>query len=103
MADIKIFWTELAAADLDQIEQFISRDNPNAALQQVIRIIEVVETRIGHLPRMGKPGRIEGTREQVVSNIPYIIIYRFRQEMVEILRILHAARQWPQSPIPDKE
>jgi len=96
MANAKILWTELAFSDLDQIEHFISVDNPDAALQQVIRIIDIVETYIADRPRMGKPGRVDGTRELVVSGTPYIIMYRLFHENLEILRVLHGARQWPE-------
>ncbi|RLE16042.1 MAG: type II toxin-antitoxin system RelE/ParE family toxin [Acidobacteria bacterium] len=96
MANAKTLWTELAASDLDQIESLIFEDNPDAALQQVIRIIDVVETYIADRPRMGKPGRIDGTRELAVSGTPYIIMYRLFHQNLEILRVLHGARQWPE-------
>ena len=102
MANTKILWTELAISYPDQIERFISEDNPDAALQQVIRIVNVVETVIADRPRMGKPGRVDGTREWVVSGTPVIIIYRIFHENLEILRVLHGAIQWPKEKKADK-
>ncbi|PIW88418.1 MAG: type II toxin-antitoxin system mRNA interferase toxin, RelE/StbE family, partial [Nitrospirae bacterium CG_4_8_14_3_um_filter_44_28] len=40
-------------------------------------------------------GRVEGTRELVISGLPYIIPYRVKNNTIEILRVLHAARKWP--------
>ena len=44
---------------------------------------------------MGRPGRIEGTRELVISRTPYIAAYRIAGDTVRILRLLHGAQQWP--------
>jgi addiction module RelE/StbE family toxin len=46
-------------------------------------------------PEMGRPGRIEGTRELVISRTPYIAAYRILGETVRILRVLHGAQLWP--------
>lgn len=46
-------------------------------------------------PDMGRPGRITGTRELVVTRFSYIIPYRVRGNSVEILRVFHTARKWP--------
>lgn len=46
-------------------------------------------------PNMGRPGRITGTRELIVTQFPYILPYRIRGSAVEILRVFHTARKWP--------
>jgi toxin ParE1/3/4 len=46
-------------------------------------------------PKMGRPGRVEGTRELVVSNTPFIVIYRLQGQHVEVIRLLHSAQLWP--------
>ncbi len=52
--------------------------------------------RLANHPALGRPGRVSGTRELVVSGTPYIVPYRVRGETVEILRVQHAARKWPE-------
>ena len=47
-------------------------------------------------PHMGRPGRVPGTRELVVTRFRYILPYRVREQSVEILRVFHTARKWPQ-------
>jgi len=49
------------------------------------------------MPRMGRIGRIAGTRELVLSGTPYVVIYDLRNmdEQIYILRVLHGARRWP--------
>jgi len=45
-------------------------------------------------PRLGRSGRMPGTRELVVHR-SYILIYELAGQQVRILRVLHGARQWP--------
>jgi toxin ParE1/3/4 len=51
--------------------------------------------RLAGLPRLGRPGRVEGTRELVVPNTPYIVAYAIIEDRVAILSVLHSARRWP--------
>jgi hypothetical protein len=57
------------------------------------------EVEKGRAPRLSKPwtpGRVRGTRELVLTR-PFLAVYEVREEEVQILRILHGARQWPPS------
>jgi plasmid stabilization system protein ParE len=44
-------------------------------------------------PHRGRPGREEGTRELVFPPLPYVAVYRVKEESVEILRIYHGAQE----------
>ena len=46
-------------------------------------------------PNRGRSGRIEGTRELVFPSLPYIAVYRVHNGAVEVVRIYHAAQDWP--------
>ena len=84
---------EKANDDLDDIFQWIARDNPRAATQMVARIRDRINLlELDSLARMGRPGFVEGTLELV--EYPYLIIYRVddsRREVV-VLAIMHGAR-----------
>ena len=92
---MRILWTEAAATDLESLEEYIRQDNPEAAIRQVLRIVDTVERSLLKMPGMGRIGRIPGTRELVISGTPYIVPYRVQHNSVQILRVLHAARKWP--------
>jgi plasmid stabilization system protein ParE len=47
-------------------------------------------------PNRGRPGRVQGTRELVLMR-PFLAVYEVHEEEVQVLRILHGARQWPPS------
>ncbi|MCH9020068.1 MAG: type II toxin-antitoxin system RelE/ParE family toxin [Proteobacteria bacterium] len=88
-------WSVPAQRDLIAIADDIAADSPDAALAVIEQIDDVV-ARLADHPRMGRPGRITGTRELVVPGLPYIVAYRIREDRVQLLRVLHAARKWPQ-------
>jgi toxin ParE1/3/4 len=46
-------------------------------------------------PAMGRSGRVPGTRELIITGTPYLIPYRVKGKVVEILRVFHGSRRWP--------
>ena len=87
-------WKATAIADLLAIVDYISDDNPDAA-QALKDEIEDKTSRLPNHPQMYRVGRVDGTREMVVRP-NYIVIYAEDPNTVTVLRILHAAQQWPQ-------
>ena len=87
-------WSAFALADRDGIFDYIEADNPRAAVIVDERISTQVE-QLTRFPQSGRPGRIAGTRELVISRTPYIAAYRIAGNLVRILRILHGSQQWP--------
>ena len=85
---------EQAERDKDGIIDYIAQDNPRAAVHVGDEIERQVEMLI-EFPNMGRIGRVEGTRELVISDTPYVVAYRVRGDSVIVLRVLHGARQWP--------
>ncbi len=88
-------WLKRALKNLDDEAEYIARENPQAAARTVERIVTGVD-RLATNPASGRPGRVPGTRELVITGLPYIVPYRVRGETAEILRVFHAARKWPE-------
>ena len=93
---MKIIWLGLALRDLRDQAEYIAEDDPDAAERLVTRVYEAVD-RLAHHPGLGRPGRIPGTRELVVSGTRLVIPYRVRAHQVEILRVFHGAQRQPES------
>lgn len=86
-------WTEPARSDLLAIVDYISDDSPDAA-QRLKDDIEAKTAKLPEFPRLYRTGQVEGTREMVVwAN--YIVVYTENPFTISILRVLHAAQQWP--------
>lgn len=86
-------WRETARRDLLAIIDYISDDNPAAAL----RLVEDINKNVSALreyPQRYRVGRVAGTREMVVRP-NYVVVYAESSSVVTILRVLHAAQQWP--------
>jgi toxin ParE1/3/4 len=91
---MEIRWLEDALADITEIYRYIAADDPKAAARVVGRIQAAVRL-LAELPHRGRPGRWPGTRELIIPGMPY----RVQGELVEILRVFHGARRWPDEPV----
>jgi addiction module RelE/StbE family toxin len=91
---VKLEWTGFALADRNAIFDFIEAESPRSAVFVDDTIKEQVQQVI-LFPESGRPGRVAGTRELMIRNLPYVIAYRVNDETVRILRVLHTAQQWP--------
>jgi len=89
-------YTRQALADLDEARAYIALDSPGAARRVAARIRNAIEE-LRRFPEIGRPGRVLGTRELVVSGTPFLVAYRVSGNAVSILAILHGARRWPSS------
>jgi len=90
---MKLIWSSCSESDLAAIVAHIANDNLNAALELDCHITNAAE-RLVDFPKMGKPGRIEGTRELIVHE-HYILVYEIVDDALQILSVLHTSRQWP--------
>lgn len=86
-------WRETARADLLAIIDYISDDNPDAA-QRLRDDIEAKIAKLPGYPKRYRAGRVPGTREMLVRS-SYLVIYSEDARAVTVLRVLHAAQQWP--------
>ena len=93
VAALALEWRETARTDLLAIIDYISDDNPDAAQRLSDEIADKV-SRLPEHPKLYRSGRVTGTREMVV--LPnYVVVYAETAHAVVILRVLHAAQQWP--------
>lgn len=91
---MQIIWLKTALNNLDEIGAYIAQDNPVNASQVANLITSQVKQLITQ-PAMGRPGRVLGTRELVITNTHYLVPYRIKNNTVEVLRVFHTSRQLP--------
>ena len=92
---MEIVWRRIALNDLEGIRRYIAQENPAAGARIRATIRNAVERLADH-PHLGRPGRVEGTRELVVSGTPFLVVYRIAENRLRILAILNGARRWPE-------
>ena len=95
---MKLRWTRPALADLIDAHDYIARYNPTAAQSIAQKIWDAAEALCDH-PEAGRRGHVEGTREWVVTDTPYLIVYRVKGDELQILRVWHGRRNWQNNPL----
>lgn len=91
---MRIKWLRQALLDLDETECYIARNNPAAAAEVVTKVVKAVSM-LEQQPGLGRPGRVPGSKELVVPDTPFIVPYRVKEGYVQVLRIYHSSRKWP--------
>jgi toxin ParE1/3/4 len=91
---VRVVWTNVALRDLAFARAWIAQDRPLAAVNQVRKIWEAAAG-LSDFPNLGRPGRRGGARELVVPGGPFVVAYKVRHDRVEVLRVFHGARRWP--------
>jgi toxin ParE1/3/4 len=91
---MRIRWTEPAFQDLTAICDCVRNHGSETTARRIaISIFDRVGS-LARFPESGRAGRKDGTRELVMTDLPYLAVYRVRNQTVEILRILHGAQEW---------
>ena len=90
---MKVFWTPEAEQDRTDIWLHIAGDNLRAAAR-MDELFSDAAARLEDHPKLGRPGKISGTRELVVHE-SYRLVYEIEGETVWVLTLVHTARQWP--------
>ena len=62
--------------------------------QPTVRRLYAEIRELSHFPSRGRPGRETGTRELILTGLPYVIVFRTGDQLIEILRIYHGAQNW---------
>jgi toxin ParE1/3/4 len=92
---MSVRWTDLATHDLTNICDYTrERHGPDMARKLAWRIHEATGSLLQFHHR-GRSGRKPGTRELVLAGSPFLAVYRIREDVIEIVRILHGAQRWP--------
>lgn len=90
---MKVFWAAAAEQDRAEIIDYISQDNPLAAIR-MDELFSQAAARLAEHPLLGRTGQIAGTRE-LVPHESYRLVYEVEGDAVWILALVHTARLWP--------
>jgi toxin ParE1/3/4 len=92
---MRVVWTATALSGLNSAHDCIAEESPGAAAALIKRIETAVQAVRRH-PQIGKQGRVEGTREFVVTGTPLIVVYIVAAGRIEVAALIHGARRWPE-------
>jgi toxin ParE1/3/4 len=83
-----------ALADFDAIYDFIARENPRAAAE-VLRALDQSIQLLASQPRLGRVYRHRRLRLRLLTHGDYLVFYRERTRVIEIIRVIHGRRNIP--------
>jgi toxin ParE1/3/4 len=92
---MRLVWTTAAVSDLEQISDYLLERNPELTATTIQRIFTST-SELKQFPSRGRPGRKDGTRELVLRQLPYLLVYEVVGPSVIVLRVLHGSRRWPE-------
>jgi plasmid stabilization system protein ParE len=94
MKQRELVWAAPALAEFDELVAYLRAQDPATADRVAARIDERIGSLVAH-PRIGRLGRVRGTRELVVS--PFVVAYEVTDDLIVILAVLRGRRRWPRS------
>ncbi len=92
-----IEWTDQATRQLDQARDYIALSNSEDVADRITMQIVTTIQQLAAFPMSGRSGRVQGTRELVISNTPFIAAYAIDRGRIVILALYHGAQQWPEA------
>jgi len=91
---MQVKWTRKAIENLEDAVDYIAMDKPLTAKNVARKIYESAQM-LEEQPGLGRPGRVFGTRELIIPNLPFILPYVERNGVIFILRVMHTSMKWP--------
>ena len=91
---MRIRWTPPAAADLQNIADYLKEHHPNYRQPTMRKLYQKIRA-LRNAPYVGRPGSVEGTRELLFLPLPYIAVYRVMEQTIEIWRVYHTSQDRP--------
>lgn len=91
---LEVFFSLAAIKDLEEIRDYIAARNPDAALR-FLNSVEETCSHFGQHPNIGtrRDELLPGVRVLPVKN-HYAVFYRVTSAAIEIVRVVHAARDF---------
>jgi toxin ParE1/3/4 len=91
-----LVWSPESIRDLIALRAYIAEPDPASAKRVALHILYCVEHLLSENPKLGHAGRVPGTRELVIPKTPYLVPYRVRGLTIEVVRVYHSSRRWPE-------
>lgn len=88
---LRIRWTTAAAADMQSINDYLKDNHPHYRQPTMRKLYERIRD-LKDTPYIGRLGRESGTREIFFPPMPYVAVYRVREDTIEIVRVWHTSQ-----------
>ena len=93
---MQVNWTKSALRDLEIEANYLNKINPSIE-SNFLEHVESSVALIKKYPELGRIGRVNQTRELTLKKFQHILIYLVKASCIDIIRLLHTSRKWPNS------
>jgi addiction module RelE/StbE family toxin len=93
---MQVNWTKSALNDLEIEANYLNKINPSIE-DSFLECVESSIDLIKEYPELGRIGRVNQTRELILKKFQYILVYLVESSYIDIIRLLHTSRKWPNS------
>ncbi|MDQ2996774.1 MAG: type II toxin-antitoxin system RelE/ParE family toxin [Chloroflexota bacterium] len=90
---MRIIWSAPARREWAEHYRFYATRNPEAA-RRVQQLVMSGAARLREHPQLGRPGRVEGSRELIISGTPFLLVYDPTPDRIEIVHVYHGRQNW---------
>lgn len=94
MGKLKLQFTDEALRNLIEITQFYEEKQIGLG-GKFVKYVEKNLLLLEDQPNIGRIGKVFGTRELVLDSFPYIVVYRVRKSLIQLLLVYHQSRKYP--------
>lgn len=93
---MRIVWTSEALSDFENILAYYYLHAGESTAESIERrIVEQIEKLLDFPERVRASERVPGSREAVINRLPYIAFIQVLENEIQILNIVHTAREFP--------
>lgn len=90
---MRVIWAEQARREWAALYRFYFARNPEAARRMRRRVMDAAGW-LRDYPHIGRPGRMQASRELVISGTPFLLVYDNAPDRVEIVHVYHGRQNW---------
>lgn len=94
MEKLEYKFSKAAFSDLRETTNFYE-NNQNGLGARFIQSLRASLETLQFNPKIGRYGKVVNTREFVLQEFPFVIVYRIKNKLLEILRVMHQSRRYP--------
>lgn len=91
----QVQWTDEAEADLEHILTYYLNEAGERVASAVYDRLREQIGRLQYFPERCRIGRVAGTKEYVLSRLPYVAIVQIEERTVYVLNLIHTAKKFP--------
>lgn len=95
---MKTRWLRRVRGQFEDIQRTTRREWPGTLIK-LVDMIEAAVERAARFPGSGRAGRVKGTRELVLTRVPFTVVYVVKDGVLVVVGLFHHAQEWSEEDL----